>query len=342
MKEIKTGSDFSGVGAFDYAIERVCKAKGYEHNRIFACDWDKFARITYSHNHGEPDYFPKDVYDREIPKDSLDVYMSSPPCQDFSKNGNRPDYSDKTVLVNNTHEFILKNRPRFFGLENVLNLLDHRGGTTFQNWLSMFGGKSVNGTITNQELKYEGSVPYHLYWKVLKSSNHGIPQNRERVFLIGIRDDNDNTYPFPKDEELKTFVSDILENHVSEKYDLSEKTMKDLIIDRHDSLLKIRSGTKKGYEIASVGDVVNYAIPKSKTRRGRIGKNIAHTLDTQCNQGVYTGEKLRKFTPRECFRLQDFPDSFDFSVVSDSQAYKQAGNSITVRVLEKILMNLNL
>jgi len=84
MKKITTGSDFSGVGAFDYAIERVCAAKGIKHERIYACDWDKYARITYAHNHGEPTYYPKDVYEREIPSESIDIYMTSPPCQSFS------------------------------------------------------------------------------------------------------------------------------------------------------------------------------------------------------------------------------------------------------------------
>ena len=82
---IKTGSDFSGVGAFDQALRKL----GINYQTIYACDWDKYARQTYIENYGDPVYFPKDVYEREIPKESLDIYMTSPPCQAFSLAGNR-------------------------------------------------------------------------------------------------------------------------------------------------------------------------------------------------------------------------------------------------------------
>ena len=116
MKKIKTGSDFSGVGAFDQALNRL----GIEQDKLFACDMDKYARQTYIHNYGEPKYYPKDVYDREIPKDPLDVYMTSPPCQAFSLAGKRKGESeDRGVLFYNSHEFIQKNKPRYFIFENV-------------------------------------------------------------------------------------------------------------------------------------------------------------------------------------------------------------------------------
>jgi len=409
MKKIKTGSDFSGVGAFDYAIERVCKSKGLKHERIYACDWDKFARITYAHNHGKPEYYPKDVYDREIPEESLDIYMTSPPCQAFSLAGKRKGKDDERgILFFNSHEFIKKNNPRFFIFENVKGLLSDDGGKTFQEWVNMLGGKSVNGVPIL--FPHEDSVPYHLYWKVLNSKKHGVPQNRERVFLIGIRDDKDNSFRFPKEERLTKKLKDVLESEVDKKYFLSDKMLKFVLttnfreakpIDINKNIapcvkvggdvscfdvntLKIKSATKKGFEVASENDSINFSFPSSEKRRGRVEKEVAQTLDTSCNQGVWIGDyrsdeglrirkdncspavmammkdtfktnftgnnppitgnsySIRRLTPRECFRLQDFPDSFDFSVVSDSQAYKQAGNSITVRVLELILNNLPL
>ena len=106
-----------------------------------------------------------------------------------------------------------------------------------------------------------------------------------------------------------------------------------------DNYVMVPSATKVGYEIAKDGDSVNLAMPKSSIRRGRRGNQVAQTLDTQCNQGVLFLEGawwwVRKLTPRECFRLQDFPDSFKI-VVSNSQAYKQAGNSMSVNILEMI------
>lgn len=373
MREITTGSDFSGVGAFDYAIERVAKSKGFTHKRIYACDWDKYARITYAHNHGTPDYYPNDVYEREIPKESLDIFMTSPPCQAFSLAGNRKGEDDERgVLFYNSHEFIMKNKPRFFIFENVKGLLSDENGRTFQTWIDYLGGKSVNGMQTM--FPDENSAPYHVYHKVINSKDHGVPQNRERIFIVGIRDDEDNDFRFPKEEYLTTRLKYALESDVDEKYFLSEKMVSYLVGNSDvqkikgngfkfelsdgskpaktittkpgqrmdDNFIKVKSATKKGYETATENDSINLEFPDSKTRRGRVGKGVAQTLDTGCNQGVYSGFKIRRLTPRECFRLQDFPESFDFSVVSNSQAYKQAGNSITVRVLEKIINNLNL
>lgn len=222
MRKIKIGSDFSGVGAFDYAIQRVAQKKDFTTETIYACDWDKYARITYAHNHGEPSYYPKDVYEREIPKDSLDIYMTSPPCQAFSLAGKRLGKDDKRgILFFNSHEFIQENKPRFFIFENVKGLLSDDGGKTFQEWINMLGGKSVNGVPIL--FPYEDSVPYHLYWKVLNAKHHGVPQNRERVFIIGIRDDQDNKFSWPVEEHLSMKLKDVLEEEVFEKYILSDK-----------------------------------------------------------------------------------------------------------------------
>lgn len=399
MKKIKVGSDFSGVGAFDQALKRL----KINYQTIYACDWDKYARETFIHNYGEPKYYPKDVYEREIPSESLDIYMTSPPCQSFSLAGKRLGKDDKRgVLFFNSHEFIQVNKPRYFIFENVKGLLSDDNGKTFSEWVGMLGGKSVNGNPVL--FPYQDSVPYHLYWKVLNAKEHGIPQNRERVFLIGIRDDQDNNFRFPVEEHLTKRLKDVLENSVDDKYFLSEKMInvlsnhKNPIIEnetpkksgcihagyfkmggRDQQYIKIKSATSTGFEIATEGDSINFAVPNSETRRGRVGHGVAQTLDTGCQQGDYRSDegfrwrqdgnspaimammrdtwkekftgnnppiiqenyRIRRLTPRECFRLMDFPDSFTWPV-SDSQAYKQAGNSIVVNVLAKIINNLNL
>lgn len=447
---IKVGSDFSGVGAFNQALMRL----GIDYQEVFACDMDKFARQTFIHNYGEPEYYPMNVYDREIPKESLDIYMTSPPCQAFSMAGKRLGKEDaRGILFFNSLEFIQVNNPRFFIFENVRGLLSHdkenkkdKIGRTFKEWIDYLGGKSVNGITTMMPI--DGAVPYHLYYKVLNAKKHGVPQNRERVFLIGIRDDQDNTFTWPAEEELTKRLKNILEDSVDDKYFLSEKMLNCLInhksdkfqintpvinetneartlrtemakMGRQDNFIKVgyinqdtqasalysddglaptmcagshgyamgyiqvKSGTAKGYDEATEGDSINLSFPGSETRRGRVGKQVAQTLDTACNQGVMIGDyrtdegfrwrqdgnspclmasmrdkwsekftaqnppittnsyKIRRLTPRECFRLMDFPDTFTWPV-SDSQAYKQAGNSIVVRVLEKIINNLPL
>jgi DNA (cytosine-5)-methyltransferase 1 len=442
---IKVASDFSGVGAFNQALNRL----GIEYKEVFACDMDKYARDTFILNYGEPDYYPTNVYDREIPKESLDIYMTSPPCQAFSLAGKRLGKDDKRgILFFNSHEFIQKNKPRFFIFENVKGLLSDDNGNTFQEWINLLGGKSVNGNPVL--FADENSVPYHIYWKVLNAKNYGVPQNRERVFIIGIRDDQDNTFRFPVEFPLSKRLKDVLENDVDEKYFLSEerigtitksdrgigftdaelKNTANCVLSAYSKIptdgeyLKIKSGTSKGYDEAVIGDSINIAFASSDTRRGRVGKGVAQTLDTGCQQGVMVGtwrthkdgqgfreiedgncptipararedgsgqpvikyndeayilgytrdekgkvtkrnalnhsnsihtttggggntdqfavlnQQIRRLTPRECFRLMDFPDSFQWNV-SDSQAYKQAGNSIVVNVLYLILKNLN-
>ena len=361
---IDTGSDFSGVGAFDQALERL----GIKQDKQFACDMDKYARQTYIYNYGEPKYYPENVYNREIPKESLDVYMTSPPCQSFSLAGKRKgEDSENGVLFYNSHEFIKLNKPRFFIFENVKGLLSDNKGKTFQTWCDMLGGKTVNGNPVI--FPHDESVPYHIYHKVVNAKHHNIPQNRERVFIIGIRDDQDNYFRWAKPVHLQKRLKDVLETEVDPKYFLSDKMIHSFInrpqrvnfpfkpLDNDathspcltaryfkmaatDPYIKVNSATKKGYETATPGDSINFSQPNSETRRGRVGKGVAQTLDTACNQGIIKNKSIRRLTPLVCFRLMDFNESFKWDV-SDTQAYKQAGNSICVGVLVGIINSLN-
>lgn len=448
---IEVGSDFSGVGAFDQALRKL----GIDYKTVFSCDMDLYARETYMANYGEPMYYPFDVYERNIPKKSLDIYMTSPPCQAFSLAGKRLGENDKRgILFYNSHEFIKENKPRYFIFENVKGLLSDNKksskdkiGQTFQNWLTLLGGKSTNGVPII--FPHEDSVPYHIYWKVLNAKHYGVPQNRERVFIIGIRDDQGNVFSWPKEIPLVKRLKDVLEENVDPKYYLSDKMIQCFTKhkDRHDSkgngfgfkpkedldtyvnsvttcsgsratdnFIKIKSATKQGFEIAEEGDSINFSQPNSETRRARVGKEVAQTLDTACNQGVLIGAirgrgedntqtlelngfetsnsittvqkdnmgvqlnqskesggqqpykqnrvydseylspaldtecgrpgvkidyNIRRLTPRECFRLMDFSEDFVMPC-SDTQMYKQAGNSIVVNVLAQIINKLKL
>ena len=438
---IKVGSDFSGVGAFNQALIKL----GKPYKEVFACDMDKYARQTFIENYGEPEYFPTNVYNREIPIESLDIYMTSPPCQAFSLAGKRLGKEDKRgILFFNSHEFIQVNKPRFFIFENVKGLLSDNGGKTFSEWVAILGGKSVNGNAIL--FPYEDSVPYHLYWQVLNAKEHGVPQNRERVFLIGVRDDQDNKFQFPKEEHLVKRLKDVLENNVADKYFLSEKML--VHLNKHNrsvpfinentinvrtitsnyskqssdlEYLKIgtwrthndgqgfreiedgncptipararqdgsgqpviiqlnqnkESGGVQPYQQNRIFDVngispailanlggdrnhnilyndkrLNETIEKNNLPIGEIkaldtyNKTISDLCPTlkephHNDRRLWDGYKVRRLTPRECFRLMDFPDSFIWTC-SDSQAYKQAGNSIVVNVIYKILKQLPL
>lgn len=375
-KSIKIGGQFSGVGAFDQALLRL----NIKYDNIYQAEWDKYARQTYLNNYEEPIYYVKDVNEtpiNEITKKygSLDIIMFSPPCQSFSMAGKRAGKEDEKgrgILFFNSLEFIQKNKPRFFIFENVKGLLSHDKnnkdaaiGSTFQEWINYLGCKSVNGLPTI--FPYEDAVPYHIYWKVLNAKEHGVPQNRERVFIIGIRDDKDNTFTFPKEEHLTKTLKDVLEEKVDEKYFLKYETIQKLIhYDKrqkengngfgakfHDvneimSALKVGgSGVDDLIKLKEEADVWVGDYRADEGFRWREDGN-APTLCTRAREDgsgqpiTSDGYKIRRLTPRECFRLMDFPDTFDFSVVSDSQAYKQAGNSIVVRVLEKIISKLPL
>lgn len=468
MNKIKIGSDFSGVGAFNQALIRL----GIEYDELFACDMDKYARQTFELNFGPINYFPKDVYEREIPKESLDIYMTSPPCQAFSMAGKRMGKEDQRgILFFNSLEFIRENKPRYFIFENVKGLLSHDKqdknavyGRTFQEWINYLGGKSVNGNPVF--FPYDDAVPYHIYFQVLNAKDYNIPQNRERIFIIGIRDDEDNTFTFPKPFSLEKRLKDVLETEVDEKYFLCEKTLEYFVKhkERHqekgngfgfkpqeendlhanslttkygsrqsdtylkigtwrthedvkgfremednlcpnipararedgsgqlvvkigairgrnpenpksrksgieteqmleinengtsnalttvqkDNVVVISTNNSKGFDEAEEEeDSINFSVPSSKTRRGRVGKKVSQTLDTQCNQGIFTQQRIRKLTPTECFRLMDFNQdmiekTINSKLISDSQLYKQAGNSICVGVLVAIINKLKL
>jgi DNA (cytosine-5)-methyltransferase 1 len=320
---IRVGSDFSGVGAFNQALNRL----GIKYEEVFACDMDKYARQTFIHNYGEPRYYPTNVYYRNIPEKSLDIYMTSPPCQAFSLAGKRLGKTDnRGVLFFNSHEFIEKNKPRFFIFENVKGLLSDDNGKTFQEWVNMLGGKSVNGSPVM--FPHEYSVPYHLYWKVLNAKEHGVPQNRERVFLVGIRDDQDNVFRWPLEEHLTKRLKDVLEDDVDGKYFL--QTL-DTACNQGVMIGDYR--TDEGFRWRQDGN--------SPCLMASMRDKWSEKFTAQNPPITTNSYKIRRLTPRECFRLMDFPDTFTWPV-SDSQAYKQAGNSIVVNVLYKIIKNLPL
>ena len=177
-------------------------------------------------------------------------------------------------------------------------------GEIFQNWINLLG-QSVNGDAFM--FPHEDSIMYNLHWQVLNTKDYGLPQNRERVFLIGIRNDLPNTFVFPKGIPLKLRLKDILEDKVDEKYYLSKKMLELLTYEKRGSteianinkggqkgsvisedsthvgclsatdyklpkLIQVQSATASGYEIATEGDSINLEHPNSETRRGRVGK----------------------------------------------------------------------
>jgi len=161
------------------------------------------------------------------------------------------------------------------------------------------------------------------------SRHYGLSHNRERTFIIGyLRGSSSRSIlPIRGFSQTNNSKRDRIKN------------------DQKLPTINIKEATKKGYATALVGDSINFEFPNSKTRRGRVGKGVAQTLTTSCNQGILTKDgRIRRLTPRECWRLQGFPDSaFDKAraVNSDSQLYKQIGNSVSINVIYEIAKKLN-
>lgn len=363
---------FAGIGGFRMGLESL------GHECVGFCEIDKFARKSYKaiyDTEGEVELHDiTKVTNEEWRKfrGTVDIICGGFPCQAFSIAGKRKGFLDETrgTLFFEIARAAKEIQPPLLFLENVKGLLSHDQGRTFRTILS-----------TLDELGYDAE------WQVLNSKDFGVPQNRERVFIIGhlrgaggcpvfpIRGENGTT----NQENSNVMVIDdqgrknkklsfkhiaptlraqshgndpkvampvltpdrVKKRQNGRRFKTDGEPMFTLTAqDRHGVMICVCEATKKGYAEATVGDYVNLEFPNSKTRRGRVGKQVANTLLTSDNQGVVTETlKIRKLTPRECWRLQGFPDwAFDKAqeVNSNSQLYKQAGNSVTVNVIKAI------
>jgi len=338
---MKVGTDFSGIGAPEMALKYL----GIDFDSVFACEIDKFARQSFEQLH-KPKTFYNDITKRNHKEiEQLDLYVAGFPCQAFSMAGKRKGFDEaRGTLFFNVAEFIQINQPKVFILENVKGLLSHDSGKTFQTIIDILsnGGGTKNGQISLDV--FEDGLGYHIYWKVLNTKNFGIPQNRERVFIVGFKDFR--SFSFPKNISLNITLKDVLENQVNDKYYLSDKMIK--------GILKSNFRERKPIEINNISkclkvggdipcfEVISHSLhprcgdPK-KGGTGHLSKQdgTSYCLDTGNAQAIELDKKMRRLTPLECWRLQGFKDQDFFKVkdVSDTQLYKQAGNSITVNVL---------
>jgi len=215
---IKVGTDFSGIGSPEAALKRL----KIPHHNIFACDIDKYAEKSFLELNN-PDKFYRDITTRdykEVPK--LDLYVAGFPCQSFSLAGKRKGFDEtRGTLFFNVAEFIKINQPECFILENVKGLLSHDSGKTFQTITDVLtnGGGTLNGQMGMDSI--EDGLGYHVYTKVLNTKDYGIPQNRERIFIVGFKYWRE--FRFPKEFPLDKTLKDLLEDDVNEKYYLSQK-----------------------------------------------------------------------------------------------------------------------
>ena len=296
---------FAGIGGIRLPFQEF---GGY---CVFSCEWDKFAQKTYRMNYGEvPSGDIRQVASTDIP--NFDVLLAGFPCQPFSLAGvskkqsmGRPTgFEDKTqgTLFFEVARIIRDKRPKAFLLENVKNLTSHDRGRTFK--------------VIMQTLKED--LGYHVFWKVLDSKNWTC-QHRERIYIVGFRDETNFSWSGLEVPGPGHVLGEILEESPSERYTLSDKLWSYLkeYRKKHEA-----AGHGFGYSLVGLGDT-------TRTLSARYHKDGSEILVRQ------EGKNPRKLTPRECARLQGFPDDFIIPV-SDTQAYRQFGNSVTVPVVRSV------
>lgn len=293
---INIGTLFSGIGAFECALKRC----NIEHKVLFACDNDKYCKQTYFLNHNCESWFD-DVHNLDATQylNQIDILMGGSPCQSFSIAGQRKGFKDaRGNLFFEFTRVIRECKPKVFIFENVKHLAFSNKGEDFKIVLNEFI-----------------SLGYDIHYKILNAIDYGIPQQRNRLFVVGFLEKRD--FKFPEPIPLTTNVFDYLDKEVDDKYILSPRG--------------------KAYVLAKH--------PFNNTFQ--IDRKIAKTLTTKgsglrAKFGNYYSYKneLRCLTPLEYQRLMGFYDDFKFNV-SNTQIYKQLGNSIVINVLVALLYSIS-
>lgn len=309
---------FAGIGGFHLALESTGA------NCVFASEWDKFASETYEQNfHLKPFGDITKINEKDIPKH--DILCGGFPCQAFSVSGKQKGFEDtRGTLFFDIARIVNYHKPKVLFLENVKNLAKHDDGKTL---------KTIIKTLEQLE--------YSVNTKVLNSSNFGLPQNRERVYFVAFHNSlNSKTFNFPIPPNNPVCLEDILEN--------DPKNAK--IIERND--IEIYKNYSVTNSLFAEIELLNKPIQIGKVNKGGQGERIYHTLGHAITLSAYGGGagsktglylvngKIRKLSPRECARVQGFPDDFILNS-SDIQSYKQFGNSVSVNVLQHILIEIS-
>ncbi len=354
---IRIGSLFSGIGAFEQALEIL----GLKSEISFACDNDEFVKKSFFANYNiKENNWYDDVLklDTKKYKNKIDLLVGGAPCQSFSMVGKRKGLKDDRG--NLTIHFIKKIneiKPKVFVFENVRALLSVDNGSAWKTVLKMFE-----------------KTGYDFSFNLLNAKNFGIPQNRERLFVIGFKNKND--FRFPKPISLENTMQDFLEGKFDEKFYLPPKgiafvTKQKNLKKRYTQINgKIALCQKRNQQFNWHGDFVE--VKKSDIKKYILSNKVKKYVLSSGTKGFYSKPeidlkiarplvstmhkmhrsgvdnyislkkgKIRKLTPRECLRLMGFPDTFK-QVVSDTQIYRQAGNSIVVNIIVALLKEMDI
>ena len=346
FKKSSTKSDFTfidlfaGIGGIRLPFQEI----GGE--CLFSSEWDKFSIKTYTANFGElPKGDISKISSWEIP--SHDILLAGFPCQAFSQAGLRKGFADtRGTMFFEIQRILAAKQPKAFLLENVKQLKGHDKGKTLKTILEILRGENdknipddypVSEEVRNSMNK---KLNYAVDFKVLKANNFGVPQKRERIYIVGFnRDYFDESVDLDRkifemfscleNKRASTRLGDILENNsiIDPKYTISDRLLAGHIRRRKEHKLK---GNGFGYSL------FNSKSPFCNTISARYYKDGSEILIDQSD----INKNPRKLTPRECARIQGFPDKFLVNAVSDVQIYKQFGNSVSVPVIKEIAKNI--
>lgn len=307
----RIASLFAGVGGIDLGFEMTGKFK-----TVWANEFDQNARKTFKENFNtvlnEEDI--RNVDTNEVPE--IDILISGFPCTSFSIAGYRKGFEDEKSgdLFFETLRFIVAKKPKVIFLENVKNLVSHDNGKTFQ--------------IIKESLEENG---YKIKYQVLNAKDYGnIPQNRERIYIVGFRNEKAyHNFEFPFPIKLTKTIKDMFEENVKDDiFYYSE--------DKNKFYKKLEEDMNKMDTI--------YQWRRKYVRENK--SNVCPTLTANMGTGghnvplIKTEEGIRKLTPRECFNFQGYPNDFTLPKIANSHLYKQAGNSVVVPVINRIAENI--
>ncbi len=324
--ELKIIDLFAGIGGIRLGFQNAAKVHGVNVDCVFTSEIDKYACKTYSKNYPEDNHDPlidiTKVNEKEMP--DFDIVLAGFPCQAFSIAGKRGGFEDtRGTLFFDVARLIREKRPKAFLLENVKGLVNHRGGKTLATILN----------VLENDLGYKSTQ-----FKVLNAKNYGVPQNRERIYIVGFLEGGGG-FKFPETIDDSKILSDIIEEKpVSVKYYLSDvyyASMKKHK-ERHEA-----KGNGFGYEIKSNNGIANAIVcgGMGKERNLLIDKRLKDFTPVTHIKGSVNKEGIRKMTPIEWERLQGFPDNWTLGV-ADVHRYKQLGNSVAVPAIFSVALNI--
>ncbi len=312
---------FCGIGGFRVGIESVMQGNA---DCVFSSDFNKSVCDSYSLNFNEYPFSDiTQVNEKEIP--NHDLLCAGFPCQPFSIGGLRKGFEDvRGTLFYDLLRIIREKKPKVFILENVRGLTSHDSGKTFKTIIDCLASR-VNGKNYSSTGK---SLNYNVFYQILNSKNFGVPQNRERIFIVGFRNPKVD-FKFPNDVTVTSSIMDILEKNPLSK-NISKLSRGHIF--RH---LKTRKDYK---QIKDLNHLIAFEIRKSRVsfRFDGISPCLTTKMGTGGNNVPYLVNYDRFLTIRELLRIQGFPDSFNITD-SYSNALMQIGNAVTVPVIESLM-----